>query len=78
MDDLINGDSLSYQSDQRQKGKNKVEINNKQVFKILGLNKSYVEGQSQKRETLHLNCGIREIEWLPWFHETKISVPSGQ
>lgn len=40
---LLMGDSLTYQSDQRQNGKNKVEINNKQVFKSLSLNKLYVK-----------------------------------
>lgn len=80
---LLTGDSLSYQSIRRQSirrqnGKNKVEINNKQVFKSLGLDKSYVKGRSQKSVTLHLSCDIREIEWLPWFHETKICGSSGQ
>lgn len=75
---LLTGDSISYQSNQRQNGKNKVEMNNKQVFKSLCLDKSYVKGQSQKSVTLHLSCDIREIEWLPWFQETKICGTSGQ
>lgn len=75
MDGLING---GYQSIRRQNGKNKVEINKKQVFKSLGLDKSYVKGRSQKSVTLHLSCDIREIEWLPWFHETKVCGTSGQ